>query len=54
MAEARVSVIELVNNNNIFKYIFFVNLIVILLKLLKDLAQISLPAYGDYLLRRCR
>jgi hypothetical protein len=33
---------------------FFLNFIVIQLKLLKDLAQISLPAYGDYLLRRCR
>jgi hypothetical protein len=33
----------------VFKYIFFVNFIVIQLKLLKDLAQISLPAYGDYI-----
>jgi hypothetical protein len=32
------------------KYIFFLNLIVIQLKLLKNLAQISLPAYGDYVL----
>jgi hypothetical protein len=32
------------------KYNFFLNLIVIQLKLLKNLAQISLPAYGDYVL----
>jgi hypothetical protein len=34
----------------IARYIFFLNLEVIQLKLLKDLAQISLSAYGDYLL----
>jgi hypothetical protein len=33
-------------------YIFSLNLEVIQLKLWKDLAQISLPAYGYYLLRR--
>jgi hypothetical protein len=38
----------------IFEYIFSLNLEVIQLKLLKGLAQISLPAYGDYLLRRFR
>jgi hypothetical protein len=35
-------------------FLIFEWTLVIQLKLLKDLAQISLPAYGDYLLHRCR
>jgi hypothetical protein len=39
--------VELVNKNSMFQYIFFINLEIIQLKLLKDLAQISLPADAD-------
>jgi hypothetical protein len=35
---------------NIFQYIFFLNLEVIQLKLLKDLVQISLPAFASPML----
>jgi hypothetical protein len=34
----------------VYNVLFFLNLIVIQLKLLKNLAQISLPACGDYIL----